>query len=88
MFLLVVSLSKGSSRGGRVSATAQGIGYAIAAAAPAVLGALRDASGSWSLSLAAVAMSVVLAAIFGILVVSAGSGAPAVMTEESAKADG
>jgi CP family cyanate transporter-like MFS transporter len=76
MFLLVVSLSKGAGRGGRVSATVQGIGYAIAAAAPAVLGALRDASGAWGLSLVAVAVSVVLAALFGLLVVSARSAAP------------
>ena len=70
MFLLVVSLSQGSGRGGRVSATAQGIGYAIAATAPAVLGALHDATGSWDLPLVAVAASVVIAAAFGLVTVA------------------
>ncbi len=69
MFLLVVALSQGA-RGGRASATVQGVGYAIAATAPAALGALRDSTGAWTLSLVAVAVSVLIAAVFGLITVA------------------
>ena len=50
--LLMVLRSSSATRTGQLSAMAQGIGYLIAAAGPFLVGAVRDASGSWDAPLA------------------------------------
>lgn len=46
---LVVLRSRDAVDAARLSAMSQGVGYCVAAAGPLVVGALRDASGSWRL---------------------------------------
>ncbi|WP_343043593.1 CynX/NimT family MFS transporter [Rathayibacter agropyri] len=47
VFVLVVRLSRSDAHASRLSATVQGIGYAVAATAPTVIGFAHDASGGW-----------------------------------------
>jgi CP family cyanate transporter-like MFS transporter len=60
--LLIMSLrTKSTSDTARLSAMAQSLGYLIAASGPFAFGVLRDATGSWSMSL--VVQLVLLAAL-------------------------
>ncbi|WP_432968138.1 CynX/NimT family MFS transporter [Dactylosporangium sp. CA-233914] len=70
---LVVCLSLFSLRTGddaqtaALSAMAQAVGYLLAAAGPVLIGALRDASGSWTLPVAALCGVAALMSVFAIL---------------------
>lgn len=63
VFVLVVRLSRSDAHASRLSATVQGIGYAVAATAPTVIGFAHDASGGWD-----VPLLIVLAATCSFLV--------------------
>ncbi|MBF4462478.1 MULTISPECIES: CynX/NimT family MFS transporter [unclassified Rathayibacter] len=54
VFVLVVRLSRSDAHASRLSATVQGIGYAVAATAPTVVGFAHDTSGGWDAPLAVV----------------------------------
>lgn len=47
VFVVIVRLARGGRHAATLSATVQGIGYAIAATSPTVLGFVHDIDGSW-----------------------------------------
>ncbi|MCU1437606.1 MAG: transporter [Naasia sp.] len=66
MFILVVEIARDGAQAGRLSAVSQGVGYGFGGAtAPAVLGAVHDATGSWDLPLVLITLALVL---FGTLI--------------------
>ncbi|SMH39660.1 MFS transporter, CP family, cyanate transporter [Rathayibacter oskolensis] len=67
VFVLVVRLSQSDAHASRLSATVQGIGYAVAATAPTVLGVAHDASGGWDAPLAVVLGATCSFLLFGVL---------------------
>lgn len=58
IFLILVRLGGSGRQAGQLSAMVQGGGYLVAAAGPVALGALHDATGSWTVPLLAVCLSV------------------------------
>lgn len=66
VFVLVVRLSQSDAHASRLSATVQGIGYAVAATAPTVLGVAHDASGGWDAPLTVVLGATVSFLLFGV----------------------
>ncbi|QHC66521.1 MFS transporter [Rathayibacter sp. VKM Ac-2759] len=66
VFVLVVRLSQSDAHASRLSATVQGIGYAVAATAPTVLGFAHDASGGWDAPLAVVLGATISFLLFGV----------------------
>ncbi|WP_395405543.1 CynX/NimT family MFS transporter (plasmid) [Arthrobacter sp. UC242_113] len=58
IFIAVIKLAQNQASAGRVSATVQGLGYCLAAAAPPLVGFVHDVSGSWR-----PALLVILAAV-------------------------
>ncbi|MCM6760929.1 MFS transporter [Rathayibacter sp. ZW T2_19] len=67
VFVLVVRLSQSDAHASRLSATVQGIGYAVAATAPTVLGFAHDASGGWDAPLLLVLGATCSFLLFGVL---------------------
>ncbi|QHC73470.1 MFS transporter [Rathayibacter sp. VKM Ac-2805] len=67
VFVLVVRLSRSDAHASRLSATVQGIGYAVAATAPTVIGFAHDASGGWEAPLLAVLAATCSFLLFGTL---------------------
>lgn len=67
VFVLIVRLSRSDAHASRLSATVQGIGYAVAATAPTVLGFAHDASGDWDAPLIAVLVATCSFLVFGTL---------------------
>jgi CP family cyanate transporter-like MFS transporter len=63
--LLVVLRSSGPAVTGQLSAMAQGFGYLVAAAGPFVVGALREATGSWGPPLVLMLACTALQAVAG-----------------------
>lgn len=51
IFIAVIRLAHDSASAGRISAVVQGIGYAVGASAPTVMGLVHEHAGSWSASL-------------------------------------
>ncbi|MCW2805111.1 MAG: transporter, family, cyanate transporter [Propionibacteriaceae bacterium] len=58
VFMLVVTVTRTGTQARRLSALVQGVGYSLAAASPAVLGAAHDISGAWTLPVAVVGAGV------------------------------
>ena len=54
VFMLIVQLSLSGTHARRLSAMVQGMGYALGATAPTVVGAVHDATGAWTLPIATV----------------------------------
>ncbi|PPI21600.1 MFS transporter [Rathayibacter sp. AY1B1] len=67
VFVLVVRLSRSDAHASRLSATVQGIGYAVAATAPTVIGFAHDASGGWEAPLLTVLAATCSFLFFGTL---------------------
>ena len=62
-FALIVLRARTADVARRLSGRVQSAGYLIGAAGPIVLGALRDGTGSWNASLAALLVAVALMAV-------------------------
>ncbi|MGD8168610.1 CynX/NimT family MFS transporter [Herbiconiux sp. P16] len=54
VFMLIVQLSMSGTHARRLSAMIQGVGYALGATAPTLVGAVHDATGSWTLPIGVV----------------------------------
>ncbi|AND16302.1 MFS transporter [Rathayibacter tritici] len=67
VFVLVVRLSRSDGHASRLSATVQGIGYAVAATAPTVIGFAHDVSGGWAAPLVTVLAATCSFLLFGTL---------------------
>ena len=67
VFVLVLRLSRSDAHASRLSATVQGIGYAVAATAPTVIGFAHDASGGWEAPLLTVLAATCSFLLFGTL---------------------
>ncbi|KZX19997.1 CynX/NimT family MFS transporter [Rathayibacter tanaceti] len=67
VFVLVVRLSRSDAHASRLSATVQGIGYAVAATSPTVLGFAHDVSGGWEAPLLTVLAATSSFLVFGSL---------------------
>ncbi|WP_244256040.1 MFS transporter [Rathayibacter sp. VKM Ac-2760] len=70
VFVLLVRLSRSDRHASRLSATVQGLGYAVAATAPTVLGLAHDATGDWSAPLLIVLAATCSFLAFGVLAAS------------------
>lgn len=66
VFMLVVQLSLTGTHARRLSAMVQGVGYALGATAPTIIGAVHDATGSWTISLSVVLVSTLVFAVAGL----------------------
>lgn len=65
VFIAVVEIARSGAQARRLSAISQGVGYGLGGAtAPAVLGAVHDATGGWSVPLVLVTVALLL---FGVL---------------------
>lgn len=49
VFMLVVQLARSGTHARRLSAMVQGVGYALGATAPSLIGAVHDSTGTWTL---------------------------------------
>lgn len=58
IFIAIIKVARDQASAGRMSAVVQGVGYAIGAAAPPLLGLVHDTSGSWTPALLVVLASV------------------------------
>jgi CP family cyanate transporter-like MFS transporter len=58
IFIAIIRLARDQASAGRMSAIVQGSGYAIGAAAPPLLGYLHGVSGSWTVPLLVILVSV------------------------------
>ncbi|TLM82238.1 MFS transporter [Pseudarthrobacter sp. NamE2] len=58
IFIAIIRLARDQASAGRMSATVQGLGYALAAVAPPLVGFVHDASGSWTPALLVILASV------------------------------
>ncbi|MCJ1694309.1 MFS transporter [Rathayibacter caricis] len=76
VFVLVVRLSQSDAHASRLSATVQGIGYAVAATAPTVLGIAHDTSGGWDAPLLVVLASTTSFLVFGTIAAARQRRAP------------
>jgi CP family cyanate transporter-like MFS transporter len=65
VFMLVVQLALTGEHARRLSAMVQGLGYALGATAPAIVGGLHDATGGWMLAIGAVLIATVVFAVSG-----------------------
>jgi len=54
VFMLIVQLSMTGTHARRLSAMVQGVGYALGATAPTLIGAVHDATGTWTLPIGVV----------------------------------
>ena len=57
VFMLVVQLALTGTHARRLSAMVQGVGYALGATAPSLIGAVHDATSAWTLPIAVVLVS-------------------------------
>ena len=58
VFIIIVGLATDGNDARRLSAFVQGIGYAVAAVAPTLVGFVRDATGAWTVPLLVIAVGV------------------------------
>ena len=65
IFALVVRGAREETENRRMSATVQGVGYPVAAAGPSVLGAVHDATGTWTVPLLVALGSIAVLAVAG-----------------------
>ncbi|GAA2235833.1 MFS transporter [Herbiconiux moechotypicola] len=66
VFMLVVQLSLTGTHARRLSAMVQGVGYALGATAPTLVGAVHDATASWTLSIGVVLIATLVFAVAGL----------------------
>jgi CP family cyanate transporter-like MFS transporter len=66
IFMIVVRLAASGPHSRRLSAMVQGVGYAIAAAAPWLVGAAYESSGGWTSPLLVIACAIMVFATCGI----------------------
>ena len=71
IFLILVRLGGSGRQAGQLSAMVQGGGYLVAAAGPVALGTLHDVSGSWTLPLLAVCVSIAALLVAGTVAAAA-----------------
>ncbi|MGA1835992.1 MFS transporter [Herbiconiux sp. 11R-BC] len=57
VFMLIVQLALTGTHARRLSAMIQGVGYALGATAPTLIGAVHDATGAWTLPIGVVLVS-------------------------------
>jgi CP family cyanate transporter-like MFS transporter len=62
VFVVVVNLARSGHEAGRFSALVQGIGYAIGATGPSVLGGLNDLAGNWTVPVVSILVAVAVLA--------------------------
>jgi MFS transporter, CP family, cyanate transporter len=67
IFALIVRKSRGLTESRHFSATVQGGGYLVAAAGPAVIGAVHEATGTWTVPMLVVLASLALLTVAGTL---------------------
>ena len=60
VFMLIVQLALTGTHARRLSAMVQGVGYALGATAPTLIGAVHDATGTWTLPIAVVLAALVV----------------------------
>lgn len=58
IFIAIIRLARDQASAGKMSATVQGLGYALAAVAPPLVGFVHDVSGSWTPALLVILASV------------------------------
>src|SRR3712207_366631 len=58
IFIAIIRLASDQASAGRMSATVQGLGYALAAVAPPLVGFVHDSAGSWTPALLVILASV------------------------------
>ncbi|MDO9398341.1 MAG: MFS transporter [Herbiconiux sp.] len=66
VFMLVVQLAFTGTHARRLSAMVQGVGYALGATAPTLVGAVHDATGAWTLPIAVVLVATLVFAGCGL----------------------
>ncbi|MFB2555499.1 MFS transporter [Herbiconiux liangxiaofengii] len=66
VFMLVVQLSLTGTHARRLSAMVQGVGYALGATAPTLVGAVHDATGAWTLPIAVVLVATLVFSVAGL----------------------
>jgi CP family cyanate transporter-like MFS transporter len=66
VFMLVVQLSLTGTHARRLSAMVQGVGYALGATAPTLIGAVHDATGAWTLPIAVVLAATLVFSVSGL----------------------
>jgi CP family cyanate transporter-like MFS transporter len=64
--MLIVARSRDVAQTGRLSATAQSVGYLLAATGPLGVGLLHDATGAWAPGLLLMLTAVVLQLVVGL----------------------
>lgn len=67
MLMLIVTISLDVHTSRRTSALVQGLGYGLGSFGPTLIGGLYDATGGWSVPLAAVMASVLVFGVFGVM---------------------
>jgi CP family cyanate transporter-like MFS transporter len=66
VFMLVVQLSLTGTHARRLSAMVQGVGYALGATAPTLIGAVHDATASWTIAIGVVLVATLVFAVSGL----------------------
>jgi CP family cyanate transporter-like MFS transporter len=66
VFMLIVQLSLSGTHARRLSAMIQGVGYALGATAPTLVGAVHDATGAWTLPIAVVLVATLVFSAAGL----------------------
>jgi CP family cyanate transporter-like MFS transporter len=66
VFMLIVQLSLSGTHARRLSAMIQGVGYALGATAPALVGAVHDATASWTLPITVVLIATLVFSASGL----------------------
>ncbi|MEF2977397.1 MFS transporter [Subtercola sp. YIM 133946] len=65
VFMLIVQLAMNGTHARRLSAMIQGVGYALGATSPTLVGAVHDATGGWQLPLVVVGIGTVAFSVAG-----------------------
>jgi CP family cyanate transporter-like MFS transporter len=66
VFMLVVQLARSGTHARRLSAMVQGVGYALGATAPSLIGAAHDSTGTWTLPMGIVLVGTVVFTVAGL----------------------
>ena len=74
VFMLVVQLALSGAHARRLSAMVQGVGYAIGATAAFLVGAVHDATGTWTLPIGVLLISTIVFAASGLTAAIRASG--------------
>jgi CP family cyanate transporter-like MFS transporter len=66
VFMLIVQLAMTGTHARRLSAMVQGVGYALGATSPALIGAVHDATGEWTLPVGVVLIATLVFSVAGL----------------------